>query len=91
MIARFYIKGLHRGWPSYPSNGRLPTKFLVQMDGGDTAWRRMYQDWSATNRYRTKPVPLVVKDGPDYRQLTPEELTLIGYDESTCHQIRTAQ
>ena len=80
-ITRFTIEGLKRGFPSYPSNGRMPTKFLIELNG-DKRWRRVYDRFVKSGTY----IPIVL-DGSGYRDLTKEETKHIGYSFKTARKI----
>ena len=73
-ITRTQIKGQLRGWPEYPSNMKMPTKYMVELNG-DKRWRRVYQrieqlnppnDWNQMAHYHC------VKAADGWRDLLTE-------------------
>lgn len=63
---------------SYPSNGRMPTKWMVRL-GDDKRWRRVYDRYDGT-RISARFVPVVRGLDGEFRDLTTDESALVGYD-----------
>lgn len=78
-ITRHRIKGMKRGFPSYPSNGLMPTKHLVELDG-DKIWRRVY------DRYDGRKFVPLVKLGVCFADLSPQQKKQIGYSFATARE-----
>lgn len=79
-ITRHHIKGMQRGFPMYSTNGLMPTKFLVELDG-DKIWRRIY------DRYDGRKFIPLVKLGGLFADLTPKQRKQIGYSFANARRI----
>lgn len=82
MITRHRIKGMQRGFPTYPTNGLMPTKHMVELDG-DKVWRRIYERYEG-GRF----IPLV-KLGGLFADLTPKQRKQIGYTSANARRIES--
>jgi len=70
--------------PMYPSNGRMPTKWVVRL-GDDKRWRRVYDRYANASytdgtRIPARFVPVVRGLDGEFRDLTTDESALVGYD-----------
>lgn len=72
--------------PSYPSNGRMPTKWVVRL-GDDKRWRRVYDRCAEAASYTddgtiisARFVPVVRGLDGEFRDLTTDESAFVGYD-----------
>lgn len=63
---------------SYPSNGRMPTKWMVRL-GDDKRWRRVYDRCDGT-RMSARLLPVVRGLNGEFRDLTTDESALVEYD-----------
>lgn len=75
-------------YPGYPTNGKMPTKWMVETNG-DKRWRRVY-DRCDTPRRGDIPAVFIpgFLDVDGYRDLTPGESKALGYD---FHQARRGE
>ena len=62
----------------YPTNGLMPTRLMVKLEGSKV-WRRVYERVEDATYRRKIKFRAVVKDDGVMRDLTDAEQTTIGY------------
>lgn len=82
MFTKVQVKVPRRGFPSYPTNGYLATKFMVVI-GDDKRWRRVCDRFDEKVEGVHTFVPCVL-DADGMRDLTADEVAQVGYEFKTC-------
>lgn len=83
IIEAHKVKHPLRGYPMYPRDGLMPTRFMIRFQD-NPIWRRVYERWdlnlpSGSSSYDGQPVALVKVAGEKI-DLTPKQCAQIGWE-----------